>query len=153
MRRQRFFDNASCRLTALSRPVDVNVYSRAHITAPAKPGRPGSAPAPGTPYRFGIRLRQIGEITLTWKCDNPDGTVGTIYQVRRQTDDGPLSAVGMVGEKRFIDRAVPPGTKTCTYEVTALRSTGKGSPATYMIQFGNADRTPQFQFNSGKLAA
>src|SRR5687768_13380055 len=63
---------------------DVGVYFRALIPPPTKPGRPGSAPAPGTPHRFDVSIKQTGEIELTWRCDNPDGTVGTIYQVRRQ---------------------------------------------------------------------
>lgn len=132
---------------------DANVYAHARISAPAKPGRPGSAPAPGTPHRFSTNLRQTGELELIWKCDNPDGTVGTIYQVMRQVDDGPFEKIAMVGEKKFLDRALPPGTRTCTYEVTALRSTGKGEPARYTIQIGNARANPWLQIKPRRLVA
>ena len=114
------------------------VYTRAHIPAPAKPGRPGSAPAPGMPYHFAATLRQTGEIELTWKCDNPAGTVGTIYQVRRQIESDQWTIVGTVGDKSFVDHSLPPGTRSCTYEVTALRSTGKGEASLYTINFGGS---------------
>src|SRR5688500_13401041 len=132
---------------------DDGVYTRASIPAPTKPGRPGSAPAPGRPYRFTVKLHQIGEIELTWKCDNPDGTAGTIYQVRRAVDDGRLAVLAMVGEKRLLDRTLPPGTKTCTYEVTAVRSTGKGASASYTFQFGNAHPIPEFAIKPRRLVA
>jgi len=132
---------------------DDSVYSRAHIAPPAKPGRPGSAPVPGTPYDFKSNLSQIGEIELTWKCDNPDGTVGTIYQIKRKTDGGPLVLVGTVGEKKFLDDTIPPGTKECIYEVTAMRSTGKGNVGGYIIQFGCAHPNPSFVIKRTKLVA
>ena len=131
---------------------DPSVYIGASIPLPTKPGRPGSAAVPGMPYRFQTNLSQVGEIELTWKCDNPDGTVGTIYQVKRKLDDGPSVLVGTVGDKKFLDRSIPPGTKHCTYGVTALRSTGKGAAAFHTIQFGNAHPLPQF-VRSRKLVA
>jgi len=134
---------------------DPNVFPRAHITPPSRPGRPGSAPAPGTPYRFSTNVRQTGEVELTWKCDNPDGAVGTIYQVRRQIDDGPMELVRTVGDKKFLDETLPPGTRYCTYEVTAVRSTGKGGSGRYWVQFGRRpqDNLPSFQVKPRKLVA
>jgi hypothetical protein len=134
---------------------DNGVYSRARVTPPSRPGRPGSAPAPGTPYRFRTNVRQTGEVELTWKCDNPEGADGTIYQVKRQVDDGPFTIVGTVGEKEFLDETLPPGTTHCTYAVTALRSTGKGASGRYWMQFGcrPGDNPPSFQVKPRKLVA
>lgn len=117
---------------------DKDVYARAMIDAPAKPGRAGSAPRPGTPNSFRFSVDQTGELKLIWKCKHPSGSVGTTYWVRRKLDGGDFVHVGIVGEKKFLDLTLPPGTKTCTYEVTALRSTGKGKPACYPIEFGSA---------------
>jgi hypothetical protein len=139
---------------------DDGVYPRASLPVPASPGRPGSAPAPGTPRGFAVTLRQTGAIELTWKCDNPGGTAGTIYQVKRQLGDGidgePFTTVGTVGAKSFVDRTLPPGTRLCTYEVTALRSTAKGEPARYTIRLGadpGAARVAPVQVKGRRLVA
>lgn len=115
---------------------DAGVYVRAQIGEPRKTGRPGSAGAPGKPYGFEVALTQMGWLELTWKCDNPDGTVGTVYQVMRALEDGPSVPRAMVGEKRLLDETVPPGTRVIRYEVTAMRSTGKGESAEYVVRFG-----------------
>jgi hypothetical protein len=114
---------------------DKEVYVRAWISAPARPGRPGSAAAPGMPHGFEVELLQIGWAKLTWKCDNPRGSVGTVYEIRRQLNNqGTFHYIATVGsEKRFIDQSLPTGTHTCIYEVTALRSTRRGKPARYMF--------------------
>ena len=117
---------------------DPGVYERAQIAAPSKPGRPGSAGAPGTAYDFRTNLWPTGALELTWKCNHPDGAVGIIYQVKRTLDDGVPTIVGTVGDKKFLDDSIPPGTKRCTYEVTAMRSTGQGAAASQTIKFGNA---------------
>jgi hypothetical protein len=133
---------------------DPGVYQRAQIAAPSKPGRPGSAAAPGTPYGFRTNLWQTGELELTWKCKNPDGAAGIVYQVKRKLDDGPLTIVGTVGDKKFLDELLPPGTKQCTYQVTAMRSTGKGASASHIIWLGNAYPMQQIMVvKSRKLVA
>lgn len=132
---------------------DNAVYARAGIDPPAKPGRPGSAPAPGTPHSFAVSLKQTGEIELTWKCDNPDGTAGTIYQVRRALDGGPATPLAVVGEKRLVDETVPPGTKSCRYWVTALRSTGKGGETEHTVHFGGGPPKGRMQIPPRRLVA
>jgi hypothetical protein len=128
---------------------DTGVYARAQIPVPAKPGRPGSLPAPGKPYAFDAALGQIGDLTLTWKCDNPSGTVGTIYQVRRQIGmDGPFEMVGTVGDKRFLDHTIPPGTVNCMYEVTAMRSTTKGEPALHTMRFAGGRALAPYELHA-----
>jgi len=133
---------------------DQGVYARAWISAPSSPGRPGSAPAPGTPFGFDVQLHQYGGLKLTWKCDNPDGTAGTIYQVRRQLNgEGNFTFIATVGAKSFLDETLPAGTRTCTYEVTAVRSTRRGELARYMVNFGGAGRRAPMHVKSDKLAA
>ena len=42
-----------------------------------------------------LQLDQDGNLILTWKCDNPAGSSGTIYQVWRQIGDaGTLDYLG-----------------------------------------------------------
>ena len=54
---------------------------------------------------------------------------------------------------RELDGAVPPGTKTCIYEVTAMRSTHRGMSARYTIQSGNASPMPSQVVGPRGLAA
>ena len=126
---------------------DKGVYERAWISAPASPGRPGSAAAPGTPHSFEVELFQLGEVRLTWKCDNPDGTVGTIYEIRRRLDfQGPFTYLATAGAKKsFMDETLPAGTRVCQYEVTAVRSTRRGKPGLYLFMLGGAPRIQTFQ--------
>jgi hypothetical protein len=110
------------------------VYVRALIDPPAK-GSPIAAP--GKPDRFDAAIGGVGELTLTWKCKNPRGAVGTMYKVSRQIAvGGPFEFLDIVGEKRFVDETIPPGTATVTYQVQAFRSTKAGPIATYNVHFG-----------------
>lgn len=111
-----------------------NVYVLAQIPGP---GSPSELPPPGTPYAFKVNLLQTGAIELKWKCDNPSGTQGTIYEVmRRFTLDGPFSFVGASGTRSFIDQTIPAGSSPATYQVTAVRSTQRGAPAQFTVSFG-----------------
>ncbi len=59
---------------------DPEVYSFAQIPPPAVPG---AVPPPGTPFDFRTALLQNGAVELKWKCQNPAGASGTIYEVTR----------------------------------------------------------------------
>lgn len=110
------------------------VYDDAQIPAPATPT---PAPAPGTPFDFTVELLQSGAITLRWKCTNPAGTSGTIYEVRRranQTSGTPFVFIGATGTREFTDDTL--GSTAVTYEITAVRSTRRGNPATWNVSFG-----------------
>lgn len=72
-----------------------------------------------------------------------------MYEVRRAVGDGPMVFVGTVGKRKFLDRAIPAadlaraleqGRGRVLYEVTAIRSTSRGTPAQYGVQFGNGQR-------------
>ena len=113
---------------------DPKVYVLAQIPPPATPG---STPPPGTPFDFNVGLLQDGALELRWKCNNPSGTVGTIYEVRRALAGGAMQFVGASGVKSFIDNALPGGAATpVTYQITAVRSTARGNPAQFSVNFG-----------------
>lgn len=125
--------------TASASPDPAAVLLQAQLPVPHGPATPGSIPPPGTPTGFHVELLQNGSIVLSWKCDNPAGSVGTMYQVRRcvhGTSGDAFEHLALCGEKTFTDNDIPVGTGTLTYEVTAFRSTRRGQPARFNVNFG-----------------
>lgn len=110
-----------------------NVYNLAQIPPPATPG---VTPPPGTPFEFTVGLLQNGALELKWKCNNPSGTQGTIYEVMRKIGSGSFVFVGASGVKVFTDETIPAGSSPCTYQITAVRSTSRGNPAQFTVNFG-----------------
>ncbi|MGC4074610.1 MAG: hypothetical protein QM760_19335 [Nibricoccus sp.] len=79
-----------------------------------------------------------GAVILRWKCRQPHGAQGTVYQVYRSIGaDGPFEFVGCVGEKRYVDATVPAGATRLTYRVRAVRSTKVGPWASFPVNFGS----------------
>ena len=115
---------------------DPNVYTLAEIPPPSEPG---TVPPPGTPESFRVSLLQDGAIELSWKCNNPAGSTGTAYEIRRSIDGGPMSLIDTAGERRFTDTTLPANPGPVTYRVTAIRSTLKGNPANYTVYFGDSN--------------
>lgn len=112
------------------------VYADAQIPPPA---RPGTTPPPGTPFEFTVGLLQNGALELRWKCNNPSGTQGTIYEVLRKIGTSPAAAfafIGGSGIKAFTDDTLPSGSAAVTYQITAVRSTARGKPAQFTVNFG-----------------
>ena len=109
------------------------VYSAAQIPPPAAPT---PVAAPGTPMDFSVLLMQSGAIELRWKCNNPVGTQGTIYECRRKIGGGAFTFIGASGVRSFIDDTLPSGSVGVTYEITATRSTKRGLPAQFNVNFG-----------------
>ena len=109
------------------------VYAAAEIPAPLPPA---PAPAPGTPMDFTVALLQTGAVELKWKCANPAGTQGTIYECRRMIGNGAFTFVGATGVRAFTDDTLPSGSAGVTYEITAVRSTKRGLPAQFNVNFG-----------------
>lgn len=110
------------------------VYQLAQIPSPATPT---PAPPPGQPYMPRVVLLESGAIRLSWKCVNPAGTQGTIYEVRRRLGgQGAFAFIGASGVKSFDDATIPAGSSQVTYEVTAVRSTQRGAPAQFNVNFG-----------------
>src|SRR5688572_17274791 len=110
------------------------VYVLAQIPPPAAPG---PTPPPGKPSDFSVGLLENGSLELKWKCNNPSGTQGTIYEVlRREAGSADFAFVGASGAKSFVDTTLPSGSAPVTYEVTAVRSTARGNPAQFTVNFG-----------------
>ena len=111
------------------------VYAVAQIAAPA-PGAPTKEP--GEPTNIAFTLDALGAVKLTWNCDNPRGSRGTMYQVSRRIGaDGPLEQLGTVGKKMFRDDTLPAnGAAQVTYLIQAIRSTGNGPQAMLIVNFG-----------------
>ncbi len=104
---------------------------------------PSPRPAPGTPYRFSVGLASDGSVTLKWKCNNPKGSSGTIYQVwRRIAPTTDFTYLGGTGEKLFADGTIPAGTAQVTYQIQAVRSTAVGAWAQYNVSFGVSGSGP-----------
>ena len=94
-------------------------------------------PPPGQPYDHTAELCKTGALILTWKCPNDSRAEGTLYNIHRQLgDDGPMSHLACVGQKKFIDDTIPPGTPIVYYQITPRRSTGVGECATFEVKFG-----------------
>lgn len=113
------------------------VYNTAQIPAPQPPGE---MPPPGVPFNFKVGLNSDGSITLRWKCDNPDGSQGTVYNVRRKLPtQTAFEFVGAVGTRAFSDVTIPAGTANIQYIVQAQRGTSVGAPSqTQTIYFGQS---------------
>ncbi|HYE62648.1 MAG TPA: hypothetical protein VD997_11690 [Phycisphaerales bacterium] len=110
------------------------VYGMAMLPVPG-PGTP--VPPPGTPSDYRVELLQDGSIVLKWKCQNPAGASGTIYEVRRRPiAGGPWTFIGATGTKSFSDDTLPSGSGGVTYQITAVRSTRRGNPGQFNVNFG-----------------
>lgn len=117
-----------------------DIYTLARISAPSE-GAP--LEAPGTPERITHSMDVNGAITLKWKCKNPVGSTGTTYHVSRSIDGSPVAWIGMTGDKKFIDETVPQGSRQVTYRLQAVRSTGVGKTASYLVPLGSDGFRPQ----------
>jgi hypothetical protein len=125
-------------ITQIRATADVDgdsIYQLAEIPAPAAPS---PKPAPGTPYELKTEVDGNGALLLSWKCDNPAGTSGTIYQVYRSTNGSlDFEYLGGVGSRKFVDATVPAGATQLTYKMQAVRSTAAGMWATFNVLFGS----------------
>lgn len=129
-----------------------SVYALAELPPPAVPG---PVPAPGTPSNFVVTIQEDGSLILTWKCPNPAGGTGTIYQVARQIGGaGDFVILGATGSRKFIDDTLPSNSAPITYRVTAVRSTVAGAPAQFTVSFGTSGGTMTASIvNAPRMAA
>ena len=116
------------------------VYNLAQLPPPAVPS---PASPPGTPTEFKVGLNGDGSVTLKWKCANPAGTSGTVYNVYRRPAGTPESAyapIGVVGTKNFTDTTIPASsaaTGGVIYKVVAQRAEISGTPSPELnVYFG-----------------
>ncbi len=114
------------------------VYSLAMIPSPSGPTPINTL---GEVRDVTSSLDSIGAIHLKWKCTNPRGATGTVYQIwRRIGANAKLEFVATAGKKMFVDNTVPAGTAVVIYKLRPVRSTAIGNWTTYTVQFGG---TPQ----------
>jgi hypothetical protein len=111
------------------------VYAKAQIPPPSTPAPVGP---PGTPFDFRAGLNPDGTVTLRWKCNNPAGSSGTVYTLKRRLASEPqFSIIGAVGLKRFTDFSLPLGSASVQYVVSAQRGEQVGIPSSpFTVQFG-----------------
>lgn len=113
---------------------DNSIYGLANIPGPVDPTPVGP---PGTPFDFTAQILQNGAMVIKWKCGNPANGPGVMYEVARRTGaTGSFNFVGAVGRREIIDTTVPVGTTTVTYQITGIRSTTRGFPAQFNVNFG-----------------
>lgn len=112
-----------------------NVFVLANIPAPASPS---ALPPPGVCNQFEVALLDTGALQLKWKCSNPEGATGTVYEVRRKLSTAaPYVFIGATGgDKTFVDDTVPFGSSTVFYQVVGRRSGLVGPSNTYVVTFG-----------------
>lgn len=102
---------------------DAGVWARAGIEAP-KTG--GERPAPPQPTVQPVQLIDNGAVVFAWEVTSGGGAV---YEIQRQvvpleSGPGPWGIIAILGEKRFVDEAVPVGVLAVNYQVRARISTG-----------------------------
>ena len=118
---------------------------------------PSPMGAPGTSTNFKVKLMGDGSIELGWKCNNPVGSTGTLYQIFRRTGAvGEFEYLGGVGEKKYHDTTIPAGAAVVTYKIQAVRSTAVGDWAEFCVNFGTGAggaMTASVSESAPKLAA
>jgi hypothetical protein len=111
-----------------------SIYTLAQIPAPATPT---PMPPPGKPSDLLVTLDETGILNLKWKCPNPHGSSGTIYQIYRRIGlAGEFEYLGGAGGKLFVDNTLPAGSASVTYQIQAVRSTAVGPWAQFNVNFG-----------------
>jgi hypothetical protein len=110
------------------------VYPLANIPAPDVRS---PVPPPGLPANLTVTLDGAGALNLKWKCPNPPGAGGTIYQIWRSlgsTDD--FVCLGGCGTKSYRDATLPAGTAQVSYQIQAVRSSAVGPWALFVVKLG-----------------
>lgn len=111
-----------------------SVYALAQIPPPSTPTPVGP---PGTPYQLKVALKPGGALELKWKCNNPAGSQGTLYQIGRKVNDATtFEYVGGVGTKKFTDNTLPAGTFQVIYQIRGVRTTAIGEAEEFIVSIG-----------------
>ena len=113
------------------------VYTLAQIPPPATPT---PMPPPGKPTNLTVTLEPgSGQLMLKWKCENPTGSTGTSYLVRRRLPgQTTFTVIGASGIKEFIDATLSAGPDSVTYTIQGLRGALQGLESDWFtINFGS----------------
>ena len=144
MRRSMSQAVSDIRYFALQQPDPQVVYNLAQVPPRAQAS---TLPPPGRPTDFSVELLDsTGAIQLRWKCQNPQGTSGTSYMIRRRLPtETNFTIIGVSGERRFVDNTFVAGPDSVEYTVQAQRADRAGlESAIYTINFGlTARRTAE----------
>jgi hypothetical protein len=132
-----------------SRTAGDGVFPLAQIPAPATPAPVGD---PGTPNTFKAAINADGALGIKWKCTNPTGCTGTVYQIWRKCDGGEMLYLGGTGAKEFTDDTIPTGTSSIVYQIQGVRSSSAGPWAQFNVNFGLGTTTVT-EIAPAKLAA
>lgn len=131
---------------------DMNVYTLSEIPAPPVPSPVGDLGMP-TDFTCEVNLA-TGTLDTSWKCSNPRGATGVVYQIwRRIGMEGDFSYLGGVGAKKYSDDTVPAGTACVQYQIQAVRSTSVGPFALFTVNYGAGSSTSVEEGKPAKLAA
>lgn len=133
-------------------------YTLASISPP---NAPSPTPAPGTPHSFTWDLLATGALVLKWKCKNPRGSEGTLYEIQRSVTGVGAGRdfvfIGTSGRCKFVDDTMPRGggrDGEVFYRIIAVRSTVKGQPAIFGVSFGTGENGAGMMFQAaGRRAA
>ena len=127
------------------------VFALAQIPAPAAPT---PAPPPSMPYDLKADIDNTGGVVLTYKADNAASHTGVFFEVRRRLDgQTAFTLIGTSGVKAFTDSAIPMGTTSAIYTITARRG-ALSSPASenIFVPFASGNGTQQASATAGALA-
>lgn len=120
------------------------VFAAASVPPPAAPG-PVQPPAQPTNFTFELDTN-TGGLIVRWKCSNPAGVSGVVYNVRRSIGSGQAVTVGVTGEKRFTDTAIPAGASAITYQVFGQRGSQTGTASNPVtVHFGGGGTMQVFE--------
>jgi len=136
---------------ALAQSTPANVYADADIPAPKVPV---DGQAPGQPFMIKAALNTVnGNLKVTWKCNNPVSTNGTVYIVQRRVGtSGNWTQVAITSTRAFNDTTVP-SAPIVQYQVTAQRSGISGLTSQPVnVTFGHGSNGEVF-VSSVKMAA
>jgi hypothetical protein len=126
-----------------SNPADV--YTAANIPAPKTPAFNNP---PGAVTTVKANLNTVnGTLKLTWKCDNPGTTNGTVYTIERRVGTtGAWTPLGLSSVKNFVDLTLPAAAGgVVQYNITATRSGLVGTPSgPVSVVFGRSGNAEMF---------
>lgn len=124
------------RAYAINATDPLNVYNLAQIQPPAPPS---PAPPPAQPTNLNVSLDPSeGYLMLSWKAENPTGTSGTSYMIKRKLPtESTFTFIGVSGTKKFVDETLVAGPDSVQYTVQGTRANQVGpvSPI-FTVSFG-----------------
>lgn len=126
------------------------VYTLAQIPAPAAPT---PAAPPTMPYDLVADIDNNGDVVLTFKSDNAQSHTGVFFVVRRKlAGQSAFTLVGTSGVKSFTDKAIPQGTTSAVYNITAKRG-DLSSPTSenIYVPFASSNSSQQDDATAGSI--